>query len=89
MTANASPTTSPGSGGLVPLTNAKFLQESNGKNSLMRLMSLFSFITAIIFGGVSLAKPDLSDTSTELTFMFLSAAFAPKVIQRFGENQPQ
>ena len=89
MEANVNPPMGSQSHGLVPLTNGKFLQEKNGKNSLMRLMSLFSLFTAIAFGGVSVFNPNLSDTAKEMTLMFLTAAFAPKAIQRFGENRPQ
>lgn len=64
-----------------------FMQENNGNSSSMRLMSLIALISAIAFGGITLAKPEVKDIGTNLTFSFLVAAFTPKAVQKFAENK--
>lgn len=61
------------------------LQEDNGNYSAMRLMSFIALISAIFFGSYTLIKPEVKDTGTNLTFIFLTAAFAPKAVQKFAE----
>lgn len=64
-----------------------FLQDDNGNNSSMRLMSLIALIAAISFGGLTLAKPEAKEVGVNLTFSFLVAAFAPKAVQKFAETK--
>ena len=64
-----------------------FMQEKNGYSSSMRLMSLIALISAIIFGGITLAKPEVKDVGINLTFSFLVAAFTPKAVQKFAETK--
>lgn len=64
-----------------------FLQEDNGHYSTMRLMSFVALITAIMFGGYTIANPQVKEAGINLTFSFLVAAFAPKAIQKFAEEK--
>ena len=64
-----------------------FMKEDNGNFSSMRLMSLIALISAISFGGITLANPEVKDVGTNLTFSFLVAAFTPKAVQKFAENK--
>ena len=64
-----------------------FMKEDNGNSSSMRLMSLIALISAIAFGGFTLANPDVKEVGTNLTFSFLVAAFTPKAVQKFAENK--
>ncbi len=65
-----------------------FMQEDNGNSSSMRLMSLIALISAITFGGITLANPEeVKEVGTNLTFTFLVAAFTPKAVQKFAENK--
>ncbi len=66
-----------------------FMQEDNGNSSSMRLMSLIALISAITFGGFTLANPEVKDVGINLTFSFLVAAFTPKAVQKFAENKVQ
>ena len=64
-----------------------FMQEDNGKNSSMRLMSLVALISAIAFGVITLAHPDADDVVINLTYSFLVAAFTPKAVQKFAKTK--
>ena len=68
-----------------------FLQDDNGNNSSMRLMSIISLLAAILFGyltlKISLNITSNSDIGLYLTFGFLLAAFAPKAAQKLIENK--
>ncbi|MDJ0718129.1 MAG: hypothetical protein QNJ54_28540 [Prochloraceae cyanobacterium] len=64
-----------------------FMKEDNGNFSSMRLMSLISLISAIAFGGFTLAHPDVKEVGINLTFSFLVAAFTPKAVQKFAEQK--
>ena len=66
---------------------AGFLQEDNGNNSSMRLMSLIALISAIVFGGMTMTNPNAKEVGINLTFSFLVAAFAPKAVQKFAEER--
>ena len=66
---------------------AGFLQEDNGNNSSMRLMSLIALISAIVFGIMTMTNPDAKEVGINLTFSFLVAAFAPKAVQKFAEER--
>ena len=64
-----------------------FMKEDNGNYSSMRLMSLIALISAIAFGGFTVANPEVKDVGINLTFSFLVAAFTPKTVQKFAENK--
>lgn len=64
-----------------------FMQEDNGNSSSMRLMSLIALISAIAFGGFTLANPDVKEVGPNITLSFLVAAFSPKAVQKFAENK--
>ena len=65
----------------------RFMQEDNGNYSSMRLMSLLALLSAIIFGGITLAYSEkVKDVGIELTIVFLVAAYAPKTVQKFAEK---
>jgi hypothetical protein len=66
---------------------AGFLEEDNGNKSSMRLMALIALIAAIIFGVLILLRGDPSGNGLYLTIGFLIAAFCPKAIQKFAEEQ--
>ena len=68
-----------------------FLQEDVGVNSSIRLMSMLSLLGSILFGCATLyisaiGKSD-NGNGILITFGFLIAAFAPKVIQKFAEER--
>lgn len=66
---------------------AGFLQEDNGSNSSMRLMSALSLVAAICVAGYGMYANKAS--TFEITGLFLAGAFAPKAIQkRFEEKLP-
>ena len=71
----------------LPKNPVGFMQEDNGNSSSMRLMSLIALISAITFGGITLANPEVKDVGINLTFTFLVAAFTPKAVQKFAENK--
>ena len=71
----------------LPKNTVGFMKEDNGNYSSMRLMSLIALISAIAFGGITLANPEVKDVGTNLTFSFLVAAFTPKAVQKFAENK--
>ncbi|MDJ0718124.1 MAG: hypothetical protein QNJ54_28515 [Prochloraceae cyanobacterium] len=64
-----------------------FMKEDNGNSSSMRLMSFISLISAIAFGGFTLANPKVKEVGINLTFSFLVAAFTPKAVQKFAEQK--
>jgi hypothetical protein len=73
-----------------------FLQDDQGHQSSMRLMSLIALLTAVVFGALSvLAAIEVigngsggADAIT-ITFGFLVAAFAPKAVQKFAEQKTE
>ena len=64
-----------------------FLQEDNGNNSSIRLMSFVALIASIVFGLISILHKDASVNGLYITFGFLLAAFAPKALQKFAEKR--
>ena len=71
-----------------------FMQDDQGHQSSMRLMSMMALLSAIVFGALSiLAAVGLIGASSAgadaitITFGFLVAAFAPKAIQKFAEQK--
>ena len=86
---NADMINSPSSDSVITLQEKPvgFLQEDNGNNSSMRLMSFIALITAIVFGLVTLFNENAKEVGINLTFSFLVAAFTPKAVQKFAENR--
>lgn len=63
------------------------LTDDQGKNSMMRFMSLLALVGSFCFGWIAIT--DSNCTSNEgvyLTTVFLLSAFAPKALQKFIEN---
>ena len=64
-----------------------FMKEDNGSYSSMRLMSFVALISAIVFGSISLVASDSQgNVGINLTYSFLVAAFTPKAVQKFAED---
>ncbi|MEB3189698.1 MAG: hypothetical protein VKL42_05065 [Snowella sp.] len=71
---------------VTPASGAGFLQDNNGNNSAMRLMSLIALIAAICFGSYTLVNSkDVGSVGTNITFAFLAASFGGKAAQKFAE----
>ena len=66
-------------------TENKFLHDDEGNPSSMRLMSIISLLSAI---GLAVL-PVITDAASQDTVVlyFLTAAFAPKAIQKFAEQK--
>ncbi len=67
-----------------------YVEDRSGNNSSMRLNSFLALVASIIFGALTiLLEPEgtVSATGIYITFGFLIAAFAPKTVQKFAENQ--
>lgn len=64
-----------------------FLQDNEGHNSSMRLMSLIALFAAIMFGILTIRSNDGNTDGTLITFSFLLSAFAPKALQKFAEKR--
>lgn len=67
-----------------------FLQDNEGHNSSMRLMSLIALLAAIMFGLLTIRFNDGKARNTDgtlITFSFLMSAFAPKALQKFAERR--
>ena len=66
-----------------------FFQESEGVDSMMRLLSFCSFWASVIFGFLTMRTPEeavaAQSMGTWLTIAFLIGAFAPKGIQKIAE----
>jgi hypothetical protein len=71
-------------------SRAGFLQDDNGNNSAMRLMSSVALVAAIFFGSYTLVNSvnskEVSSVGTNITFAFLAAAFGGKAAQKFAEK---
>ena len=63
----------------------KFLSDDKGNPSSMRLMSLLALLIAGCLAVTMVVG--WGDKQTELVLYFLIAAFAPKTVQKFAENQ--
>jgi hypothetical protein len=63
---------------------AEFLQENNGKYSIMRAMSFRALIAAIVLDAIKITSND--PDGKEITTAFLVAAFAPKAVKTFAER---
>ena len=64
-----------------------FFQEDNGNYSSMRLMNCASLVASVLFGYLTISKPDVGGNGLYITFGFLLGAFAPKVLQKFVEER--
>jgi membrane protein YdbS with pleckstrin-like domain len=74
------------------IRNTDFLKESNGKSSIMRLMSFLSLLWAFLLSFVVIAgsfyfNANVSYGALVIVGFFVVGAFAPKAIQRFAENK--
>jgi hypothetical protein len=88
----ANPNPEPGSNTTTSVDDRSgFFQEDNGNNSSIRLMSFVALLAAIVFGflTIKLASEAKQDgvNGIYITFGFLIAAFAPKVVQKFAEEK--
>ena len=63
----------------------EFLEDDAGKPSLLRLTSLLSLLMAGGSAYITMTVPDVSH-GLEITWGFMLGAFAPKVLQKFIEN---
>lgn len=62
------------------------LEESPGRTSAMRVMSMISLVAAIVFAGMVITGDDARQFGVYIVFGFLIAAFAPKALQKFAER---
>ncbi len=63
----------------------KFMTDSDGNPSSMRLMSMLALIVAAVLACVEVFGWGSGGGRTELVLYFLVAAFAPKAVQKFAE----
>lgn len=63
-----------------------FFRDSNSKYSFVRLMSFFALIITILFGILTITLKDSRSEGLYFTLVFLTAAFAPKTVQKFTEQ---
>ncbi|RPI88707.1 MAG: hypothetical protein EHM41_00090 [Chloroflexi bacterium] len=66
-----------------------YMEEAPGVKSFLRMASFTCLLQALIFSWYILIRGDTSGNGMYLTVMFMLAAFAPKVIQKFAENMPK
>jgi hypothetical protein len=65
-----------------------FLQDEQGNNSAVRLMSVSSLFAAIAFGSYTITHAqEVGNVGTNLTFLFITYAFGGKVAQKFVEGE--
>ena len=65
-----------------------FLQDEQGNNSAVRLMSISSLFAAIAFGAYTITHAqEVGNVGTNLTFLFITYAFGGKVAQKFVEGE--
>lgn len=63
-----------------------FLEESDGNQSMMRLLSLMSLLFAGVFSFMVIQARDPTRMEFYLIMGFLVGAFAPKVFQKYAES---
>lgn len=63
-----------------------FLEERPGKKSVMRAMSVAALVASIVFASWVLSSNDPSTLGVYIVLAFLTAAFAPKALQKFAER---
>lgn len=66
---------------------AGMFQDNEGNSSSIRMMSFVSLLASIAFGLLTIYESN--QDGLILTAMFLTGAFAPKVVQKFAENMPK
>ena len=65
----------------------KYLTDSDGNKSAMRMMCAFSLAVSIVLAFSEAFGVATSDGTTQLILYFLVAAFAPKAVQKFAETE--
>lgn len=69
--------------------NARVLQDDNGNQSYMRVMSFLSFIMSVVIALLMFFRPPIDPFTGLYIFSgFLIGGFVPKAIQKFAENLP-
>ena len=66
--------------------SGRFLSDREGKPSSMRLMALLSLLTAIGLALLPTITMQEIPAQETLVLYFLTAAFAPKAVQKFAEK---
>jgi hypothetical protein len=65
-----------------------FLQDEQGNDSAVRLMSICSLVTAIAFGSYTITHvQEVGAVGINLTFLFITYAFGGKVAQKLVESE--
>jgi hypothetical protein len=70
-----------------PAVPTGFLQEDNGNNSMMRLMSVVCLLAALAVSGIMVLKSDPGFNGLYIFTTYMIAAFAPKAVQKFAEQK--
>ena len=65
----------------------KMLSNPSGKPSAMRFLSVASFVVAALLAVAGTLALRGAEVNGEIILYFLIAAFAPKTVQSFAENQ--
>lgn len=92
QTANQEPNQEPNQD-KVKVAVAGFFEGGNQESSAVRLTGFLALIAAIIFGLLTVLNAGNHGTQGDssnglyLTFAFLLAAFAPKTVQKFAEQE--
>lgn len=66
---------------------ANYLEDDNGNKSAIRAMSIMALVAAIVFGWLVVSGNGNNGEGLQVTYAFLVAAFAPKVVQKFAEGK--
>jgi hypothetical protein len=66
---------------------SNYLEDDNGNKSAIRAMSMMALVAAIVFGWLVVSGTGHDGDGIKVTFAFLVAAFAPKVVQKFAEGK--
>ncbi len=69
------------------MNTKKFFEDSTGSKSSMRLMSMMALVTAIILSILAVLGKAQSGDTLLIIATFLTAAFAPKTVQKFAEDK--
>ncbi len=68
------------------MNTKKFFEDNTGNKSAMRLMSMMALVTAILLSVLVVLRETQSDDTLLIITAFLTAAFAPKTVQKFAED---